>query len=238
MSSCCIVCNKNENDQNNLVSCDSCNRVLHKKDCSGLNSSEIRVMELKGPRQLKFFCKDCHEGFRQVPKLIALVGELQKEVEKLKSASPASCSHEHSDGNPVNEEEMLIEFQDRQKRSNNVMLFNIPEGNDDKEEVSNIFSSLVSSPPEILHLSRVGKRNVNNARSLKVVLPSSLDVLNIVKNRSKLKGRRIYVNFDLTPKQREAERTLYTQLKNRREKGEKNLSVRYRNGIPHIIQKN
>ena len=81
----CLKCNKHENDLNLLTECDSCHRNIHKKVCSGLNASEIKVIDLKGKRLLRFYCEDCSEGLLMVPKLIKMVDELKAEVSSIKS---------------------------------------------------------------------------------------------------------------------------------------------------------
>ncbi|KAG5891977.1 hypothetical protein JTB14_014421 [Gonioctena quinquepunctata] len=42
----------------------------HKSLGSDLNDSEIRVVNLKGPRKLKIFCDHCHNGLSQFPKIL------------------------------------------------------------------------------------------------------------------------------------------------------------------------
>ena len=240
MTEVCNECKTNISNNDNAVSCDSCYRPFHKKPCSGLNASEVRVMEIKGPRQLRFFCKDCQKGLSQVPALIKAVEELRQEVEALKTASVLSAAASNGDMArqavaPSNEHEVLYELQERQKRATSLMLFNVPEG-DDLVEAKRILAILSDDPPDIHHISRVGKTNKNNARALKLTLGSPDDVRRMVRNGHKLKGSKIYVNLDLTAKQRDLDKTLAVELKARKDKGE-NVAIRYRNGTPHIVQK-
>lgn len=132
-------------------------------------------------------------------------------------------------------EEVILEWQERQERSKNLMLFNVPEG-EDREQVESTLRDICNNPPEIVKTTRIGKPNVNNARALRVVFNSSNDVSTIVRNRSKLKGKRIYVNYDLTKTQRDTEKSVQRELRDRRNKGE-DISVRYRNGVPQIFQR-
>ena len=62
MAEICAECKQNMGDiTTEAVFCDSCHRPLHKKPCSGLNASEIRVMELRGTRMLRYHCKVCRD---------------------------------------------------------------------------------------------------------------------------------------------------------------------------------
>lgn len=237
----CTECKLNITNNSDAVFCDSCNRSFHKKPCSALNASEIKVMELKGSRQLRFFCKDCQKGFLQVPALMKAVDDLRQEVEALKNSAaqvPIAplLDTDHRVTSTENDNTILIELQERQKRASNVMLFNVPEGNNDSDEVKSVFRILSGDPPSILHVSRVGKGNVNNIRALKVTLSSPNDAHTLVKNGYKLKGKKLYINFDLTAKQRELDKKLSLELKARKDKGE-SVAIRYRNGYPQIIQK-
>lgn len=237
----CTECKDNISNTADVVYCDSCNRSFHKKPCSGLNASEIKVMELKGSRQLRFFCKDCQKGFLQVPTLIKAVDELRQELNDIKATiNGASMEATTSAANlqsvaALKDNEILVELQERQKRASNVMLFNVPEGRD-LDEAKVILSILTNDPPNILHVSRLGKSNTNNARALKLTLPSPNDAQKLVKNGYKLKGKKIYINLDLTAKQRELDKKLVTELKARKERGE-NVTIRYQNGHPHIVQR-
>nr|CAI5858889.1 unnamed protein product [Callosobruchus analis] len=70
----CVKCSKVINKDESAVSCDSCARMVH-RDCSDLSDSELRVMDLKGKRVLKYYCEECQMGIKLVPKLIAKVDQ-------------------------------------------------------------------------------------------------------------------------------------------------------------------
>lgn len=57
----CFLCNTTlESDElNKKIKCDSCNNRFC-QSCSGLNSTETRVMQLAGKRTLKFVCEKCN----------------------------------------------------------------------------------------------------------------------------------------------------------------------------------
>ncbi|KAG5876717.1 hypothetical protein JTB14_010125 [Gonioctena quinquepunctata] len=130
----CMKCNNVEANPNLLMACDSCSYDIHKK-CFDLNASEIRVIDLKGPRKLKFFCNDCHNGLSQVPKILKDIDDLKSAIVSLKNAKPTASSDYCQ-----SEDALLSEIHDRFRRSNNV--FNVPESNNDMKSATDIFNKL------------------------------------------------------------------------------------------------
>ncbi|KAG5900232.1 hypothetical protein JTB14_018215 [Gonioctena quinquepunctata] len=112
----CMNCNNVEANLNLLMACDSCSRDIHKK-CS---ASEIRVIDLDGPRKLKFFRDDSHNGLSQVPKILKDIDDLKTSIDDLKSKIVSSDYCQPEDA-------LLSKIHDRLRRSNNVLLFNVPE---------------------------------------------------------------------------------------------------------------
>lgn len=222
-----------------FINCDSCNRSLHKK-CSGLNASEIRVMELKNKRTLKYHCEDCLKGLLLVPKLLKSIEELKAEVEKLK-IDIKNCNTNNDSSQLVPNtpnEELINEIHDRQKRINNIILFNVEHKGSDKEDVKSLFSIIAGKTVEVTKVERIGKPNKNNRRALKVGLSDAKDTYMLTKNRHKLKNTKVYLNLDLTKQQRELESAVKSNLLKKIENGEKDLCIRYVHGVPTICQKN
>lgn len=230
----CIKCNREENETAALISCDGCSRSVHKTGCSDLTASEIKVMDLKGKRSLRFFCEDCSKGLLQVPKLIKAVEEIRAELASLKLSKDTQSTHTL----PSNET-VFDEIHERQIRSNNLMIYNLQEDADDLPEVQQLLHTILPSElVSVVRITRIGKPNVNNRRPVKVSLSSATQVVNLLKNSSKLKGKRIYIGADLTPKQREIEKSVKQAIRERRSQGEANIYLKYSNGIPKIVSKN
>lgn len=82
------------------------------------------------------------------------------------------------------------------------------------------------------------KKNKNGARSLIITLQNAQSALNIIRNRTKLKDKNIFINADLTPNQRMHFNNTRDELKRRLANGEKDLTIKYIQGVPKIIQKN
>lgn len=127
------------------------------------------------------------------------------------------------------------ELQDRQKRSQNIMLFNVPENGDDLREISVVLSTLTDNPPTVTQFARVGRKNAKGARALRVSLSSQREALALIRNKTKLKGKNIYLNLDLTPEQRKIESKVWSDFRERKSKGDANVRLRYTNGVPQIV---
>lgn len=140
----------------------------------------------------------------------------------------------HQPTTTPDQNEIWQELQERQNRSNNVVLFNVPEKGDDGNDIATIMGILTNNPPTITRFSRVGKPNSKGARALKITLNSYNEAVALVRNRSKLKGKNIFVNLDLTRKQQEFDKQVWTEFKDRVNMGE-NIQVKYTRGVPHIV---
>lgn len=245
----CLKCEISESDQTVLLNCDSCNRFIHKK-CSGLNASEMKVMELRGKRSLKFLCGECSQGLLQVPNILKAMDELKFEIQQLKqNCSLPIIDDLKSDIQQLKLEqtactktggtkEIIDELNDRQKREKNLMIFNMPNRNNDVESVKELLTKILSDPIIPTNIHRIGKSNRNGSKPVKVTLPSQADVLNVLKNKHKLKGHDVYIAADLTKKQREQEISVSMELKNRVKEGEKDLYIKYVQGTPKICSRN
>lgn len=185
------------------------------------------------------FLNSMYEEQRRTNKVM---GEMMDEVKKENSvlrADLASLQSKISQIDTAADESGFNEIQERQRRSTNILLFNLPEKGSDLADVQGIIHDMaILDSPTISKVLRTGKQNKNGWRSLKVVLSTPQEVGLILKNRAKLKGTNVYVSADLTTRQRELERTVKDELEDRRSKGETNLQIRYSNGIPTIVSKN
>jgi len=113
--------------------------------------------------------------------LVTKIEHLESKVSKLELSSNNSTS--------LNQEHIFAEISDRQSRSRNIILFNIPEtpnqtNSDDKNYVSNIFKKIDLSI-EPINIIRLGKIT-NKCRPIRATLPNQHDVYDVLKNKRKL----------------------------------------------------
>ncbi|KAG5874063.1 hypothetical protein JTB14_002041 [Gonioctena quinquepunctata] len=174
------------------------------------------------------------EGIQQkdIDDLRTLLDDSKSEIVSPKNAKPTASSDYRQP-----EDALLSELYDRLRRSNNVLLFIVPESNDDMKSVTDIPNKLSSEPIPIRSPISFGKRNKLGFRTPKATLPSNPDVRTVLTGRSVLKGGNITISKDLTHKQREHETKIKDELKSRNSDGE-NVILNYLNATPHIVPKN
>lgn len=133
---------------------------------------------------------------------------------------------------------MMAEVYERQKGDNNLMIFNLPESNNDLNEVQALMREIVSKPVNIIGANRLGERNKNGYRSLKVQIADSQAVLTIIKNLSKLnRNPKVYISTDLTTRQHDYINKLKCDIEHRKSENEPDLIIKYVHGIPQIVKK-
>lgn len=231
----CLKCRNHIADES--VSCDSCERQIDIK-CSNLNPQELKVMTLRGgKRTLKYYCEECLEGIRIIPKLLQRMDAFEEKLDKLRSNSFDVTNNPKSVEHTITEELM-----ERQKRSCNIVIFNLKETNGESDAdiavAKQILEDLINSEILIQSALRVGKKNKNGNRALKVSLDNSVTAATIIQaKKDKLKGKHIYISADLTQSQRFNLQELKKELDTRKNSGETNLIIKYINGVPKIVNR-
>ncbi|CAG9771306.1 unnamed protein product [Ceutorhynchus assimilis] len=167
----CLKCKVDEVNTEVITSCDSCRRLIHELVCSSLNSLEIRVIELKGKRTLKLLCEDCQLGFLQVPSILSAIDQLKSEMRLLRDElNQKSIPPTSNNTGPLNSDLLLAELQDRQSQVNNIMVYNLPDQNQDHNDAISLLESLDIPEPEVKNVVRIGLPNKNGRKCLKVTL--------------------------------------------------------------------
>lgn len=240
----CFKCNKDV-AASNSCECDGCRLKFHYA-CTELTASEIRCLELKAKRTLKFFCEVCQEGLRLLPimqkKIDSLESRLDLLINKLDTQSVPVAPINKTADDIIDYDLFISELEERKRRANNIMVYNLPESTstnfEDKinDDLTNIITATSNISPDIIinKTIRIGKIG-SKPRPLKVILNSSDTVLKILKNKTKLNHPTARVSSDLTSIQRNHILNLRTQLENRKANGEVNLTIKYVHGVPRIV---
>jgi len=146
---------------------------------------------------------------------------------------------------PAFEIELLNELYDRQSRANSVIIFNLPKHSfenptnlSDMSLLKDIIND-IGLNIQIIKAHRLGKSISNRPRPLKVSLPNSSDNFLVLRSQNKLHGSHkwpdIRFSSDRSAKQCEFMSNLREELRKRRDKGEKDLIIKYIRGIPNIV---
>lgn len=224
----CLKCRSNNEGES--IICDGCDRRIH-VSCSSLSANEVKVMTLRGgKRTLKFFCDDCLEGIRIVPKLLQKLDALEEKLNQMIS--------EPRDSTPLSEESVTCELMERQKRSSNIVIFNMAESDNDVSAAKEVFTDLINRSIDICSATRVGKKNKRGVRALKVTCKDPATASDLLRcKKDPLKGRNIYISADLTPSQRTQLNVVKAEFLERKNNGEQNIMLKYINNIPKIVVK-
>ncbi|KAJ3640311.1 hypothetical protein Zmor_003620 [Zophobas morio] len=234
MSKKCIKCNDLCPDG---ISCDFCGSFMH-SDCVGLSRAEVQCLRQK-QRRIPFYCEDCD--------IVKLVKSLKDQIQRLsneianikKEVSPVS-----SIDKTLSEDDIINEIMERQQKAVNIIVYNLPESgketsteraNDDADKCINIIKKKTPNVT-IVKCSRLGKPNKDRPRLIKLQLPSADQVLQVLKSY-KVENN-IYLNQDLTIKQRNYTYNNRTEFRSRKAKGENDIVLKYSNGMPKIVKKN
>ncbi|KAJ3660024.1 hypothetical protein Zmor_011680 [Zophobas morio] len=249
----CLKCGTNiqESIPKSYVKCDGCSRPIH-ATCSELTAADLKCLELRSntKRRIKYICIECEQGLHQIPKIMSLLTELKNEITQLKEAN----------ANPINVvatnnllssqamEEIVNEISERDKRANNLIIFNSMESGISKQEQVDQDTTLVSDIISIVGLTeevkpvRLGKfdgSKQHRSRPIRVRLSSSNAVHTVIRNAKKIRAVETFsalsVSFDRTPRELNFYKSVKEELNTRRLNGETNLQIKYRNGIPAIV---
>ena len=139
--------------------------------------------------------------------------------------------------------EEVSEMRQIEIRKNNLMLYRVPEGAEapvaqkavwDNQHVVKLFQTLTNSTrsPKIVDVRRLGKHMApDHSRPILVKFEQFEDKRNMILNAYKLKNVKgslegVSLSADMTQKQRAANNILRSELKLRKEAGEKDLVIR------------
>lgn len=246
MSAFCGMC-KTDLSPEKEIACDLCHSYIH-TTCAGLSRTEVLCLKSK-ERKLTFYCTECSDFKAQLKNLQALkslVDDLKAEVDILKGRGSPGLNV-----SMVETEVIIREMSEREKRKNNIILFNIPEEmnghkNDqiaaDKSTAQKI-ASVLDIPlmdPNPIRLGKFDMSKSNRKRPIKLMLANSEYVIKALRNSKKLKlvqeFASVGVSRDRTPYQQQLWRNARQELVRRREAGETDIIIKYIKDVPTIVK--
>ena len=115
--------------------------------------------------------------------------------------------------------DLVDELADRESRKYNLIVYNLPESSTPNTDADkSLFTGLCAA-------TRLGKKEPNKMRPLRVCLDNEITKQKMLSQSSQLKSKpdweNVYVNPDMTLAERNANRLLRRELKERRNRGEK-----------------
>lgn len=169
---------------------------------------------------------------------------LEGKIESLQDGTGSQTKQ--SPQQSLNCEEIVSEFQERNKREKNLIITGVPELHSTKQaerssfdvtEVSNITKIIIANCPEPVKAIRLGKYNPDKKRPIKAFFETSDIVKSILRNKSKANIDGIKIYSDQTPYQQKVMHDMKEEIKTRTDNGEENLTIKYVKGIPKIMQR-
>jgi uncharacterized small protein (DUF1192 family) len=176
---------------------------------------------------------------------------LKSEINQLKSdiggikSKPAGVNSPGHNKN-LSEEEIIFEAEERSRRANNLILFNLRESSettstkrqeDDLARCRQIILPNGDNGNEITIIScqRLGKFDNTKTRPLKIILGTAQQAVHVLKHYTR-QGN-FYINRDLTRRQQNYCYQIRVEYKSRK-RDENDITLKYRNGIPRIVRVN
>ena len=136
-------------------------------------------------------------------------------------------------------QQAVEEYRDRENRKCNIIVHQVPESSfqeakDRNAEDTNIVNQLLADigvqDATVSSVVRLGRRIPDRHRLMKVTLdsvPRKIQALrNAKKLRNTIKWKEVFITPDMTPKEREKNKSLRMELKRRRDAGEDRLVIR------------
>nr|CAH7726551.1 unnamed protein product [Callosobruchus chinensis] len=221
----CKCCNQSS-ESHLMVTCSVCGEKF-KHTCVDITSNEVTT----GPVNCRAFGRDLKD-------LKALIIKLQNDISELKAEKARK---------------IIAEISERQKRKNNIMLFNVPEPDQssalavqvasDKNKVVEILDVVIhGSSFAAIKPTRIGTFTVSKNRPIKISLEGIDTAKNVLRNASKLKSNNNFKNIIISPdrikRQMEHYKSVKQELDNRHNSGDINCRTKYFNDVPKIVALN
>lgn len=141
-------------------------------------------------------------------------------------------------------EKLYREVQERNEREKNVIIVGLPEQTSssaeeriskDLSDVLKITGAIDKNIAKPIKIIRIGKFNPNKSRRIKVCYETNIPVKLLLRHKIKL-PENIKLYSDQTPTQYKYLQNVKDELARRKAKGELNLTIKYIQGIPSIIE--
>lgn len=187
----------------------------------------VEIMDNKLNSHFKLIEEMLSQTMESLKNVRSTCDSLQIQINELKEKSKSTKSISFDSDDIVNE------LEQRMNRRSNVVISGLAENQSgsvderkqsDETKVKDIFRELGNHSAVVLSVARIGKPSSKRSRLVRVTLSDSEMKMSILKNSKSLRSsnsyRHIFVNNDLTFKQREEQKALRDELKTRRGNGE------------------
>lgn len=247
----CTDCTQTINHKSPGVQCVSCDNFFHAK-CVNLTKTLLDAITTQ--TNVLWKCTKCLESADQnknascpgcviIPKLVENMNKLTSTIAELQNQIQANKQEVHN----FNIEQIINEVNDRQNRAKNILIFKLNESElqtsqerekEDTKKAAKIIEFLLPAiNTENIKTVRLGRKNNDKIRPLKITLNSREDALKLIWNKAKLRDSEynVMIGLDETELQRGYYKKMKSEYDERTKNGEK-LKIKYVNGLPQIMK--
>lgn len=168
--------------------------------------------------------------------LTTRVTELEKRLSVLESQPRTETTNLSADVSTSTQQHLLGEFENRRNHAKNVLVYDlqVPDVGDDLRAFNTLANDFQELMPPVSSF-RFGTACDGHPKPLKLVFDSEAGAIRVLKRRAAFAARGILVKNDLTLDQRRYLAKLREDLKSRIESGGQNLTIKFVNGTPQIV---
>lgn len=166
--------------------------------------------------------------------------DLKKDIVNLKNNS---CNSSQSTNSiyDISSIDLVDEIQERDKKSCNIIIFNIIESNSSDDELANDLIKNLNIDANISSVIRLGKQS-NKPRPIRITFDSPRAVLSVLKSKKSLLNvpswKNAWITTDLTNNQRKFLSSLKKERDRRNGLNDGTWFIKYIRGSPKLVQKN
>lgn len=225
--------------RNQIVSMDSLNIALDARFEKQL--SEIsNVVASKMETALQELNNKIEENKTNIISNTKKLKSITKQIQTIQTSLSNINIRENCNPTPLDIETICNEIRDRENRAKNILVFGLPESNDPNADLTEFNNLLIKLALDVkpLRLIRLGKSTANKPRPAKIIFESIDNVIKIFKLSKSFIKYNLKIDHDKTIRERDILKNLRLTLNNRIQNGEKNLTIKYVNNIPTIVEKN
>jgi hypothetical protein len=254
----CVICKKEVID--GAIECEICQN-WHHIECVGVSKTELKF--INNHTKFHWFCPHC-DG--KVIDMIKNVKEMNDKYDQLrdefnnkqldvqkkqdemmkilndildKQSNQTAPTGNVMRAKPNQDESMVREMLEREKRQNNIEIRNLKEDGNEATNLDRIWIELGVQQVEVNEMNRIGRNRGRptgededeevKPRLIRVVLKSKQSKYEILRGANKLKEsvdfRNVFISPDQTRMQRIASAKLRQELKSRRQNGKQDLVI-------------
>lgn len=239
-----------ESDQKTKTICYHCNKSVGKKiyNCSKCAmpyhpscAKQSGILPNDAVRK----CCDFQYAIKQIWKNTIIPAINNKIDEKMNDAKEELCKKiedKFESEKFLVCENLLVEMNQREIRAKNLLIHNIKEA-DSKSDKNIIKRFLHHIPIDVsqVKIQRIGKKDKNKTRMIKVIMQDKQTVIDILKDYENLKEHLppdSFLTQDRTPAQINYRKLIIAEFDERKKNGEKDIQIKYIRNIPTIIKTN